>query len=68
MVGLADGGGVPAKPLKKLLPGMLGMVHDSTVLLPGTTCSGGAGGWRGCTGEPAEKIAARNVGHYSRAS
>jgi hypothetical protein len=24
VVGLADGGGVPAKPLKKLLPGTLG--------------------------------------------
>jgi hypothetical protein len=66
VVVLADGGGVPAKPLKKVLPGTLGMVHDSTVLLPGTTCGGGTGGGRGGTGKTAEKIAARNVGHYSR--
>ncbi len=31
---LADGEGVPAKPLKKLLPSRLGMVHDSKALLP----------------------------------
>jgi hypothetical protein len=31
VVGLADGGGVPAKPLKKLLPDTLGMFHDSKV-------------------------------------
>jgi hypothetical protein len=30
-VGTVDGGGVPAKPLKKLLPGTSGMVHDSKV-------------------------------------
>ncbi len=63
VVGLADGGGVPAKPLKKLLPGTLGMVHDSKVRLPGTTCGGGASGWRGCTGKTAEKVAARHFGH-----
>jgi hypothetical protein len=46
VVGLADGGGVPAKPLKKLLPGTLGTtagprngglyrryVHSSSVIM-----------------------------------
>ncbi len=34
-----------------------------TVLLPGTTSSGGAGGGRGCAGKTVEKVAARHVGH-----
>jgi hypothetical protein len=70
VVGLADGGGVSAKPLKKLLPGTLGMVHDSKALLPGTNCSSGAGAWRGCISKTAEKLLPGTLGmvHDSKVS